>query len=97
MGDVGRPPSRGSGGGVRDIALGLLWFDVTGDRAGDEASGICRAGSAAPASSSDWALGSSSLSRADTKAGSLGLVWAWPLRDEGPLSGEVALAGREVC
>lgn len=70
VGDVGRPLSRGKGGGVSERARGLLWFDGEGEMAGDEGSSAGLMGmTLIPFSSSEFPLGSSSLRSADTKAG----------------------------
>lgn len=70
VGDVGRPLSRGKGGGVSESARGLLWFDGEGEMAGDDGSTAGLMGmTLMPFSSSEFPLGSSSLSSADTNAG----------------------------
>lgn len=70
VGDVGRPLSRGKGGGVSERARGLLWFDGEGEMAGDEGSTAGLMGmTLMPFSSSEFPLGSSSLRSADTRAG----------------------------
>ena len=74
VGDVSRPLVRGRGGGVRESARGLLWFEGDGEMAGDDASGGCRqVGVNADASSSDMALGSSSFSSDDTSGVSVSI------------------------
>jgi hypothetical protein len=64
------------GGGVRERARGLPYADgdgdITGERAGDEASGICRHPLfVIDVSSSDMMLGSSSFSSDETRGGSI--------------------------
>jgi hypothetical protein len=75
VGEVGRPPTLGSGGGVSESARGLPKTEgdgeMAGEMAGDDASGGCRHPKMGnDVSSSDMAYGSSSLSRDDTKGGS---------------------------
>jgi hypothetical protein len=71
VGEVGRPPALGSGGGVSDKALGLLYADGDGDMAGEDMSGAGRHADPSAVSSSDARLGSNSFSREETRGGSL--------------------------
>jgi hypothetical protein len=64
----------GSGGGVSDKALGLLYADGDGDMAGEDMSGAGRHAGPNGVSSSDAKLGSNSFSREDTRGGSLVLL-----------------------
>lgn len=84
VGEDGRPPRLGSGGGVIERARGLLWAEGDGDKAGEDASGGTRQPPiTGNVSSSDCAFGSSSFSREETKGGSLfprlSLVFSEPL------------------
>lgn len=103
VGDVGRPFTRGnggSGGGVNERARGLLWLEATGEIAGDEASGGPLQGSCivfVSASASDWAPGSSSFSRAETRAGPGGSGRVTPfIRRAGAVTAPAAGAGEDV-
>lgn len=106
-GDVGRPPTLGNGGGVSERARGLLYADgdgePAGELAGDDASGGFRhPATVTDVSSSDVALGSSSLRREETRGGS---IWFRPeapfVADEDPLvartvEGPAVVAGEDI-
>ena len=80
VGDIGRPPEPGKGGGVNDSARGLLWAEVIGERTGDEAPiGGRHPAVMASDSSSDPPLDSSSFRSDDTKGGS-----SFASRDDAP-------------
>lgn len=112
VGEDGRPLRVGNGGGVNERARGLLNADGDGERAGDDASWKGRQPEAvADVSSSEWMLGSSSLSKEETtKVGSassrLGLmvlvfldeVPFGTLADDGPAAaGALVVAELSPC